>query len=268
MRIAGFLIVFLFFAPPAQAQLQAKPQLSASERELNDLMAYYYKDPRIERLAGFLEKYDAGAQWNAYPPAAGFYAILFRTNPNAVSRLVSGNINARGATMIYTALRLAGDQPVPTALKAQLAQAGLDERLKAEFTGLPPRLEDIRIRTPTHLDILWGASFASGDPRYARMIMNYIAQVANRSELIALDVARTTAAIMGGPQDVLKELKNKYGNEGAYEMIVAGTAMWGLYANSRQHAFIEQAGSRYLKDNAGTYAAKAIAAGWRPNAAR
>ena len=65
-----------------------------------------------------------------------------------------------------------------------------DDTLRAEFAILPARLEDLEIATPTHLDILWGASFASGDGRYARMIIDFFAETANRSEEIAIDVAK------------------------------------------------------------------------------
>src|SRR3979411_1715275 len=55
-------------------------------------------------------------------------------------------------------------------------EAGSDATLRAELANLPLRLEDMRIAAPTHLDILWGASFASGDERYARMIADFFAR--------------------------------------------------------------------------------------------
>src|ERR1700716_2132900 len=55
-------------------------------------------------------------------------------------------------------------------------EAGSDATLRAELANLPLRLEDMRIAAPTHLDILWGASFANGDERYARMIADFFAR--------------------------------------------------------------------------------------------
>jgi hypothetical protein len=255
MRAFRFLtLLLLLTAVPAHAQ-----QAPLLPEEIKEVSTYYYKEPRAGRLVGFLERFDASPRsWDAYPYLAGLFAVVFRANPGEVDRLISGNINAKSATTISAALRLASNQWPNAALNAHFVRVGLDEKLKTEFTGLPPRLEDIRIRTATHLDILWGASFASANPIFVRMIADFFAKTANRSEPIALDVTRLVIAKFGGPQEVVKELKDKYGDELGYEIVVASAALWGLQSNARQHAFVEQAVTQYLKDHAGSHAAKAL----------
>jgi len=75
--------------------------------------------------------------------------------------------------------------------------------LRAELADLPLQLEGLHVDTPTHLDVLWGASFASGDERYVRIIADLLAMTANRSEFMAIDVAKVVLAISGGPRDIL-----------------------------------------------------------------
>lgn len=145
-------------------------------------------------------------------------------------------------------------------LKSRLDSAGQDEKLRAEFAGLPSRLEEIRIRTATHLDILWGASFASGDARFPRMIVEFFARTVNRSEQIALDVTKTTIALMGGSSEIHSQLKPKHGDAVAFEIIIAAAALWSLQSNAREHEFVDQVIAQYLHEFSATYAAKALTA--------
>jgi hypothetical protein len=185
-------------------------------------------------------------------------AFVFRANPDWIDRLVPAQLDAKTAATIAAALRLSGHATKLESLQSRFKAAGLDPRLLHEFAGLPSRLEDLRISTPTHLDILWGASFASGDARYAQMIIEFFAQTANRSELIALDVAQAALAMAGGPKDRMPKLREKYGDDQARQIIFAAVALWGLQSNARQHAFIGQAAKKYVDDRAGTHASKAL----------
>ena len=250
--------VILFTASPAMMQ----PAPARTDPE-GDLLTFFYKDPRPERLIGYLDRYETAQgprDWIAYPPVAGFFAVIFRSHPDQVDRLVPVRPGPRIATTLLAALTLAGNQTLAAKLGPTLDEGGSDEKLKSEFAGLPSRLEDLRPRSGTHLDILWGAAFASGDGMFVRMIADVLAQTANRSELIALDVARTALAIMGGPKEIMGHLRGKYGDAGAREIIFAATALWGLQSNARQHQFVERAVTKYVADHPGTPTAKALTA--------
>jgi hypothetical protein len=119
-------------------------------------------------------------------------------------------------------------------------------------------LTNLRIASGTHLDILWGASFASGDGRYALMIADFLARTANRSEAIALDVARIAAASSRGDTSSLASLKDKYEPALLLEVVYAATAAWGLTSNARQHAFVNSAVTGYISEHSGTLAAKVL----------
>jgi hypothetical protein len=223
-----------------------------------DLVTYFYKDPRPERLLGrTADLAGATPSWIAYPPLVGFFAVVFHAHPDWIDRLMPDRLDPRMAETIAAALRVSGQSVKDGNLRARLTTAGSDATLQAEFAGLPTRLKDIHVKTATHLDVLWGASFASGDHRYVHLIADFMARTANRSELIALDVTRTALEMMGGPK-FIAELKGKYGDALAREIIFAGTALWGMASNARQHEFVDQAIAAYIADHPGSHAAKAL----------
>ncbi len=237
--------------------------LQAGERNLSREMAFFYRNPRTEILIGVLDRYQgvpSRADWRAYPAFAGFLAILFRTRADEIEDWLPDRLTAKSATALTAALVLSGNPSALARLKSRLDSAGEDEKLRAEFAGLPSRLEDLRIRTTTHLDILWGASFASGDARFPRMILEFFARTANRSEQIALDVTKTTIALMGGSSEIYGQLKPRYGDALAFEIIIAATALWSLQSNAREHEFVDKVIAKHLHEFSGTYAAKALTA--------
>ena len=261
-RTVGWLLFALVVSVPVQvnvavAQTQQRP--SASE----ELVTFFYKDPRPERLLGHfdeLRKLPVSRNWQAYPPIVGFFAVIFRSHQDWIVRLVPDTPNALELEALASALRLAGNQSEADQLRLRFKDAGSDEKLKSELVGLPTRLEDLRIATPTHLDIVWGAAFASGDARYPGMILDFFAATANQSEEVAIDVARAVIAMAGGRKEVLQELRDKYGDDLARQIVYAAAALWALQANARQHVFVDQTVARYITQRSGTPAAKALAA--------
>jgi hypothetical protein len=255
--IGGSVLPLTTIAAHAQQTLQRTLKPSAQD----ELLTSFYKDPRPERLVGFFDQFDADhpAKWDAYPAVAGFFAVVFREYPASIERLMPARLNPQSATTLAAALRMSGNQAMAAKLKPKFDQAGQDEKLTGEFGNLPARIEDLSIRSPTHLDILWGAAFASGDERYVRMIIAFFAQVANRSEQMTADIAKVVIGMAGGPKDIFGELKNRYGvNTGL--VIVAAAALWAAESNARQHAFVEQTVNAYIRENPGTYATRAMSA--------
>ncbi|MDT9136315.1 hypothetical protein RSW15_24590, partial [Escherichia coli] len=85
--------------------------------------------------------------WGAYPPLVGFLAVVFRAHPDWIGRLVPADCDPKVADGVAAALWLAGRET--ESLQSCLRARGSDPRLAAELTGLPPRLEDLQIATPT-----------------------------------------------------------------------------------------------------------------------
>ena len=122
------------------------------------------------------------------------------------------------------------------------------------------RLEELQITTPTNLDILWGAAFASGDGKFVLMIIDYFAQTANLDESVANDIVRYVTALAGGPKEVLGQLRARYGVLAARQVVFAGSALWAIQSNAQQHAFVERVVAKYIEDHPGTPAEKALVA--------
>ena len=253
------LLLCLWAISPAPALAQQDLSTTPQQRADSDLLTFFYKDPRPQRLVGFLDKAEnTYTNWNAFPPFAGFFAVVFRAHPDWIERLVPANINSRAAPTISAALQLAGQPAISQSLQSRLANAASDQRLSQELANLPARIEDLRITLPTHFDILWGAFFASGDSRYVRPILDFFAKTANRSELVALDVTKTAVAMSGGPQDILSQLKGKYGDAVTVEIVYAATAEWGLSSNATRHPAVDSAVTAYIAENPKSYATKSL----------
>jgi hypothetical protein len=229
----------------------------------NDLFTYYYKNPQPERLVGLLERYERNASlgaspWSAFPPAVGFFAVVFREHPEWIERLLPSRFDVRSAVAIDAALQLSGNSAIRQALQSRFSESGSDATLKGELDNFPSQIMDIQIVKPTDLDIFWGAFFSSGDERYVRRIIDFLAQTADRSEPIAMDVARTTVAMSGGPKDIFGQLKGKYDQALGREIIFAATAAWALGANARRHEKVAHTVTTYISEHPGTYTTKVL----------
>jgi hypothetical protein len=240
--------------------------VSAQQSQLSPSAAiatFFYKDPRPERLVGFFEQFESAPtprRWESYVPLTGLFAVVFRAHPTQIGILVPTRPSAKAADTINAALILSGNRSKIAQVSARLDQAGSDEILKAELAGLPERLEDLRIQSPIHMNILWGAAFASGDERFVRTIIEFFAQAANISEPVALDVSLTTLALMSGAAEIFAELRSKYDEPQAVQIVLAATALWALESNRKDHEFVERAVTKYVQDHSATSAAKALSA--------
>ncbi|WP_338822417.1 hypothetical protein [Bradyrhizobium septentrionale] len=253
VQLACAIPVFLFSTLPAPAQ-----QASTLPP---DNFAYFYQDPRPERLTEiFASVQNTATSWIAFPPLTGLLAADFKSHPEHIDRLVPIVKDVKASYALITAARLSGQPAKAEMLRAKFTNLGFDQTLNAEFAGIPTRFEDLQITRPTHLDILWGASFAAGDSRYVMPIVDYFAAAANTSELVAIDITKTAVEMTGGPKGTIAGLKAKYGDAGALQMILAATALWAIASNSRQHDYVKQTVVRYVGDHPGAPATKALSA--------
>jgi hypothetical protein len=251
--IAAFLVVLLLAALPCRAQ-------PASPTSAEAVIMHFYSDPRPERLVGYFELYERGAHsWIAFPPLVGFYAVVFRGHPDWIDRLTPAKPSPSGAATLASSLRLAGLAATRRDLLDRLATVGSEPTLKAQLAGLPTQLDSLVATTPTHLDILWGASFASGDGRYPRMVIDVLARTANRSDDVAIDIAKLVLALVNHDRDFPAQVKSKYGEAMAIQMAYAATAAWALSANARQHPFVDKVVTDYATSNAQTPTGRLLA---------
>jgi hypothetical protein len=257
LRFAGLLCSLCLTFASAFAQ-QGPPS------DADKLVSFLYKDPRPERLSAFLVQYENArpdGKWDAYPPIAGLLAVTFRNHPDQIENLIPSALGPKTAATVVAALQLSGNAAAIQRIRPRLQGVARDDQLAVEFANLPPRIEDLQIASPTHLDILWGASFAGGDPRFVQPIIGFYARTADRSEAIAIDVLKTAIGIAGGPPG--PKLGPIYGNDLGREIVFAAIALWAIRSNCRQHVFVDEAVAKYIDDHPGTSATKGLIAATR-----
>jgi hypothetical protein len=255
--VAAVLVLGLALATPSLAQradpAQPFPKASPAITRFQD-------DPRMARLEGHLQALaDRPMDWGDYPVLVGFFAATFQRHPEWTDKLLPTRFDAKTADLVSAALRLSGQTP-STTLGARLTAAGHDAKLSAELAGLPTRLEDLRVAVPTHLDILWGAFFATGDTGYVRPILDFFAAIANQSDAVAIDVTRLTVAMSSGAKDDLQQIKSRHDQPTLVRMIYASTAELALIANARNFPAVKRTLADYVAANGAQPAAKSLAA--------
>ncbi len=241
------------------AAQQPTPQAAPGD----SLLSTFYQDPRPERLVGFLDRLRASPSLqnrDAYPLIAGFYAVVFRSHPDLVEKLMPQSLDARIAETMAAALRLSSNRAMYQAFERRLAATGRDLEVAGVFVNLPSRLEDLEITAPSSLNILWGAAFASGDPKFVRLILDYFAGIANLDEQIGRDIVQTVVALTGGPRDIYLQMRQRFGVLGARRVVFAAEALWSLQLNAKQHPFVNAAVAKYVDQHPGTPAQKALIA--------
>lgn len=221
----------------------------------------FQDDPRMARLEGYLQALaDRPMDWDDYPVLVGFFAATFQRHPDWIDKLLPARFDAKTADVVLAALQLSGQPPPAATLRARLSAAGQDAKLGAELAGLPTKLEDLKVAFPTHLDILWGAFFATGDTRYVRPILDFFAAVANQSDAVAIDITRLTVAMSSGAKDDLQQVKSRHDQVTLVRMIYASTAELALIANARSFPAVKRTLADYVAANGEKPAAKSLAA--------
>jgi hypothetical protein len=245
---------------PLGAAAQQQPQAPVAPGD--PLLGTFYKDPRPERLFGFLERLQTSPvlDRNAYPLIAGFYAAVFRGHPDDIEKLIPQSLDAKTAETVAAALRLSGNRPMFRKFQPRLAATGRDLDVAIMFVNLPARLEDVEITGRIGLHILWGAAFASADAKFVRMILDYFARTANLDDEIGREIIQTVAAQTGGPRDIFLQMRERYGVLGARQIVFAADALMSLQLNGRQHTFVNGVITAYIAEHPGTSAQKALIA--------
>jgi len=191
---------------------------------------------------------------DAEPPAIGFLAAAFQRYPNDIDRMIPAGLSVRMQGVVATALHFAGQDARANAMAGPLLANGVTP---PDWRSMPASLESITVRGPSEFDLLWGASFATGDPRYCLRILEHYAAAAdadgNADDMVNL--VRT----LGTHADT-HWLVDKRGVDQARELIRQSTALWGLDSNARQHDFVRRAVGDYIRARPDEPASKALMA--------
>jgi hypothetical protein len=231
---------------PQAAGLQA-----ASER-----IAYFYQNPSPTKVAEVLTDLSTLPTDNAAidPPTVGFLAGAFQKFPNDIDKMISAGLSPHVMGLVAISLKLAGQETRAQSVAGQLKASGA---AAPDLSRIPTSLDLVVATGPSEFDLLWGASFATGDPRYCQKILERFAAVAdlddNAPDILAIARAHGTHADNHW-------IVEKRGVEKARELILVSIALWSLDSNARQHAFVRHAVDNYIATHPTEPASRALAA--------
>jgi hypothetical protein len=246
---AASLVSFDTAVSPARAE-QADPVSEAD-------VTYFYRNPSPARLAQLMAYFNTIAESGkpfAQPPLIGFLAAAFQKYPRDIDMLIPADLSLPMLEIVEYSLRLAGQDA-----KARLIAERLKSRGAAapDFTDVPASLDAVAAAGPAEFDMLWGASFAGGDPRYCSKILAQFAAVANvdgnADDMLAIAKTAGTGADLHWVAD-------KRGVDEARELTGMSSALWSLNANAQQHAFVRKVVGDYIQAHPAEPASRALIA--------
>lgn len=238
---------------PAPARAAPSEAAPASEADVS----YFYRSPSPERAKHIVEYFNTLIRPDkpgTEPPAIGFLAAAFRRYPGDIDGMIPEGLSATMQGIVATALRLAGQDEKARSLANRVQATGAPA---PDLRYVPASLDAVTAAGPNEFDLLWGASFASGDPRYCMKILEHFATIAdvdgNADDMLAVVKARASGAD-------LHWLVTKRGAAQAQALIMQSAALWSLYSNSLQHDFVRSAVNGYLNAHPDEPASRALSA--------
>jgi hypothetical protein len=180
----------------------------------------------------------------AAPAAYGFLGGAFLRYPANLDQIIPTTLSPQGLRVVAVGLHLAGQYDRADAMAARLAAS---TGATLNMARMPASLDAVPAEDPKLFDLLWGASFATGDGKYCTKILNAYVAVANRDGFAAdlLTIARGH----GGNTDAVKEIVQRRGIDTARLLINMSTALRSLHANAQQHGFVSQVVNAYVQSH-------------------
>jgi len=256
MRALGFLTLLALLtagAPCAALAQNAQPPAAPLDaRQLGLAMTRYYERPvDIPNMLVMWEKLGRPGPESMI----GFLAGLFTKHPDKIATAIKTPLELNTQVFIVAGLRLANRTHEA---KAAGQQWGWSSEQIASITPVEP-LATKKVATAGHFDVMWAASFATGDATYVRPIYEFFADFASQPGVDVRD-AITMVMVKHGiiNRDAVKDLAKKYPQETFVRIAHASSALWSLESNARQHKFVAAALEQYAKQQPQNAAIKAI----------
>ena len=171
---------------PASAQEGKEP-----EAKSDDWLVYYYLNPRPEQTTKFIRQLSRDGVFddeNARPPLVAFFSRVFAANPDRLRAWFAelDSLPADDKRVVWMALWYAGTPEATAQLRLATEKASLSEKreLAKLIESRAPALDEIEIKEPGTLDMLWGAFMATGDGRYVVRLMSVLPWAEQKADLM------------------------------------------------------------------------------------
>jgi hypothetical protein len=218
-------------------------------------MTYFYKNPSpagVARLMGYFD--GLSDKPAAHPPMIGFLAAAFQRYPSDIDAMIPAALSPRTLGVVAVSLQLAGQGERAQSMVDRLRKIGA---AAPDLAAIPASLDAVAATGPSEFDMFWGASFATGDPRYCMKIIEHFAAVAN----VEGDLEDMVTLVRGyGTETDMHWVVEKRGADKARYLIEQSTALWALDSNARQHEFIRVAVANYVAQHPEEPGSKALVA--------
>jgi hypothetical protein len=253
------LIVCCAIAASANSVAAQKPDAAAEALAVSNAMNTFYraaKKPDMGSLVSRWERLPTSDQPAALPPMIGFLSAYFQKNPNEVDRLANQSLTRKGQSVVLIGLEGAGNDAAARRIANKWRWPEGDIAKLASITPLDQLVPE----SPSDLDTLWGAAFATGDASYVRRIFDFYAKIANDPKIEFGDIVRVVEARRDNKLDSLRGIGERYPPEMAQKIVFAASALWSLMANATVHPFVQAELARLEKEEKETKAVKAMVA--------
>ena len=254
----AFVLCCAMAVSPTSAFAQKTDPAAETQAVSNALNTFYKaaKKPDVGELVARWERLASTDQPPALPPMIGFLAAYFEKNPGQVDRVANHSFGRKGQTVLLISLEVAGND---AAARRIAGKWNWSDAETAKLAELKP-LAQLTPETPSDLDTLWGAAFATGDPTYVRKIYDFYAATANDPKVEFGDIVLVIQARRNNKLDSLRGIGERYPPEMAQKIVFAASAIWSLMANATAHPFVKAELDRIEKEAGSTNAVKAMLA--------
>lgn len=248
------LVAALAISNSASCLAQAAP--GGALQAASETIAYFYESPSPTKVAEVLRDLGTALPDSPAigPPTIGFLAGAFQRFPNDIDVMIPGGLPPHMMGVVAMSLKLAGQESRAKSLADRLKASGGPA---PDLDRIPNSLDNVVASGTSEFDLLWGASFATGDPRYCLKILERFAATAdlddNAPDILA--IARTH-----GTHADNHWIVEKHGAEKARELILVSIALWSLNSNAQQHAFVRRAVDNYIATHSTEPASRALGA--------
>jgi hypothetical protein len=251
-RGIALLVCLLVALPQSRAQDARGGPNAPNVGTFGSAMTRYYETPTD--VAWLLADWEQ-AGGPSRDAMMGFLAGLFAKHPEQIKVATVTKLGRQAQVTVIQGLLFADRHP--EAIAAAKGWNWPPEQM-AHIKPLTP-LRRAKPTQPGTFDILWAASFATGDEAYVRPIYDFYDAVASTTGVDVRDMVAIVLMRGRRNKEAFDAIKQKYPQETLIRVISASSALWSLESNARQHKFVATALDRYVKEKPGSPASEGVA---------
>ena len=173
-----------------------------SESEFKQWFAYYYVEKNHHNFYDAMIYMQENKYFIEYPGITStFISIVFRDNPEEIDKWLTDfeDLNPKSWNIILASLWMSGEENAANRIRMHIKKADPEKQKHfdslatsgaktLDFTAYP-------IKEPKHLNILWSAFSATGDPAYVRRVISLITNYGGEDD-ISMSSKIAEAALM------------------------------------------------------------------------